>query len=784
MAGRSVRINVTIDEREFNKKLNLLIDQMVSSVRRASAEATSQAASNVELIVNQGAKKAKDDFTSILDLKNIAETAAKFSVYYLYYRTFGAIEQGVSEIIDYTLTMQTAAHQMEFIVGEAADEFLRAVEDFAIATPLVTQEVLNLAIQMKAFGFETQEVIPYLRLFGDAAAAVTGGGERMNAVLDRIAWAMAQIKQSAVLNAQDMRQLAQAGIPAWEYLAEYLNTDVATAMEMVRQRAVTSEEALKALAQGMERDFAGAMERSMKSVRGQWSVFWDSIKSIATDALIPIADFIAESILAPINEAVDKRRLIVREGAPGAVEYEQDIVDRFVREVTSALAQAYGMPEKKARVKFVEEVIRDLGYEFVRSVFGSRSIKAPSGESIYTGTDERFVEYFMKKLSPEDFYKGLKDYLAELEARRAELSRRLGEDFKTVDEWETKYKHQWQGNLFWRLQASAAKRRIEEYQRLGDVITRLRDVLEEFNEVFSNNVREQARWFAKFESKLKDVEVYGSWPVGMTAGKPVSMFKEALKSVFDFDRFEGIIADYHDMMARVREERIRDALSVLRETPVTQKDIWISRLEEQGVPGWDYVEKWDEAARRMKSVINEGLQSRWAFMVPETIRQQGDMAVRAWAAQWVEDFYTGLHPEAIDIDAAVQELTRRYQGEENLRRVADEIQKRAPWLPRHFITGELERKYGIELTDEFEEALRERDPVAVMTLIIQQGVEEHKEDIEKAGVTWFSIFFNALDKLSPPLLDGLIRKVAESLSQEVNLTGEVDAFQGIGGYAE
>jgi tape measure domain-containing protein len=170
----------------------------------------------------------------------------------------------------------------------AAEKHLKELKDFALATPFEFEDLTAASKKMQALGFSAREVLPTLRIIGDAASGLGMGAEGIN----RITLALGQMKAKGVVSAEEMRQLAEAGIPAWQILAKTLNTDVAGAMKLVEKRAVDSATAVPALLAGMNSKFGGMMQAQSETMLGQWSNFKDkmtfTLAEIGT-ALMPVA---------------------------------------------------------------------------------------------------------------------------------------------------------------------------------------------------------------------------------------------------------------------------------------------------------------------------------------------------------------------------------------------------------------------------------------------------------------------------------------------------------------
>lgn len=162
--------------------------------------------------------------------------------------------------------------------GEKAKEFLGQLEDFASATPFELPGIMDASRKLLAFGWQAESVIPTMTAIGDAVAAI-GGGEQSIASITR---ALGQMKTKGVVGAQEMTvQLAEAGIPAWRFLAEYIGTSQQEAMRLVERRAISAGVGISAILKGMAQEFGGAMETQSKSLIGLWSTLRDEVRTLS-----------------------------------------------------------------------------------------------------------------------------------------------------------------------------------------------------------------------------------------------------------------------------------------------------------------------------------------------------------------------------------------------------------------------------------------------------------------------------------------------------------------------
>lgn len=158
--------------------------------------------------------------------------------------------------------------------AEAARDMLDELASFAAHTPFELSGLTTATQQLLAYGFTAEEIIPMLTAVGDATAALGTGQQGIEAVTR----ALGQMQTRGKVTAEEMLQLTEAGIPAWEYLARAIGTDTAGAMEAVSDGAVDAQTGIDALTRGMEEDFGGMMERQSTTVAGLMSNLADAIE--------------------------------------------------------------------------------------------------------------------------------------------------------------------------------------------------------------------------------------------------------------------------------------------------------------------------------------------------------------------------------------------------------------------------------------------------------------------------------------------------------------------------
>lgn len=184
--------------------------------------------------------------------------------------------------------LQNVQVAMTNMLGSAqkATTFVKELQNFAAHTPFEFNDVTKASQKFLAFGFTAEQIIPTLTAVGDAAAGVGAGQDGVN----RLTIALGQIAAKGKLASQEMMQITELGIPAWQLLADKLGTDVATAQDMVTKRMVDSQMALEALVSGMESRYGGMMEQQSSTILGTWSNLMDGLGQVASQTGLAIAE--------------------------------------------------------------------------------------------------------------------------------------------------------------------------------------------------------------------------------------------------------------------------------------------------------------------------------------------------------------------------------------------------------------------------------------------------------------------------------------------------------------
>lgn len=167
---------------------------------------------------------------------------------------------------------------LERILGsaEAAQKKIRSLRDFASRTPFTFDQLLKYEKRLLAMGFAAENTETLLESLGNAASGLGIGTYG----LDSLIKAISDIQAKGVLQTQEMRQLAEAGIPGWEMLAKSIGKSIPEAMKLVERRAISSGQAITAILDGINERFSGMMDKQSKTLSGVWTNILGEFNSI------------------------------------------------------------------------------------------------------------------------------------------------------------------------------------------------------------------------------------------------------------------------------------------------------------------------------------------------------------------------------------------------------------------------------------------------------------------------------------------------------------------------
>jgi len=215
-----------------------------------------------------------------------------------------SLRSAITEGIKFNGIIEQATIAFTTLTGSAAqaNSMVQQLYNFAAYTPFQFPDLLANSKKLMAFGFNIKQIIPMLTGIGNAAAGLGLTGQEG---IGRIIIAIGQMHTKARVMTQEMNQLTESGIPAWEILAKSMGNSTQEVMDLVYKGIVPADLAIEALINGMNERFPGMMEKQQKSMWGLFSTFKDYARSALGTATKPLYDWFKE--LLPVATDFAKR---------------------------------------------------------------------------------------------------------------------------------------------------------------------------------------------------------------------------------------------------------------------------------------------------------------------------------------------------------------------------------------------------------------------------------------------------------------------------------------------
>src|SRR5215216_2122361 len=182
--------------------------------------------------------------------------------------------------------LETAQIGFTQLLGSAkrARSFLGDLKDFAARTPFELPGLVDAARSLIGAGTAAKDVIPILTSLGDASGALGLDQERFG----RVMLAVTQIMNRGKVQAEELNQITEAGIPVWSLLAKATGKPVPELQKLMQSGKLLSKDVLPALFDQMHQDYGGGMAKQAKSLNGLWSTFKDTVSLTLANALQPL----------------------------------------------------------------------------------------------------------------------------------------------------------------------------------------------------------------------------------------------------------------------------------------------------------------------------------------------------------------------------------------------------------------------------------------------------------------------------------------------------------------
>nr|DAJ02349.1 MAG TPA: tail tape measure [Caudoviricetes sp.] len=182
--------------------------------------------------------------------QSVEDVASSIASIAIVAKAFDILRDSIGRAIDRIDTIDTATKSLTVLTGSAGiakqvmDDLAAAIE----GTPIALNDVAMGAKKMVAAGMEGTKVKGVFQAIADAAYGVGNGAES----IDQITSAISGMQSAGVVYADDINRLVDAGIPAWQILANASQKSVTDMKEAVSDGTLEAGKAIETLRKGIE----------------------------------------------------------------------------------------------------------------------------------------------------------------------------------------------------------------------------------------------------------------------------------------------------------------------------------------------------------------------------------------------------------------------------------------------------------------------------------------------------------------------------------------------------
>ena len=206
---------------------------------------------------------------------------------------------GTKAVFDYSKSLDNAKINWEVLMGSAEEgqKMLQRIQQFAKDTPFDFDSTQKFAQQLKIAGLNGDQLFKTMQVIGDAAQ---GNVEKA----EGIATAYQQMSAKGKIQTEEMNQLLERGIPAWDMLAKATGKTKAELMDMASKGKLMADEYLPKLVEQMDATFGGGMQKQAQTFNGQLSQLEDNLLMLGSRGVAPLRQALT-GLMKDINDVFD-----------------------------------------------------------------------------------------------------------------------------------------------------------------------------------------------------------------------------------------------------------------------------------------------------------------------------------------------------------------------------------------------------------------------------------------------------------------------------------------------
>lgn len=206
--------------------------------------------------------------------------------------------------LSYNAAFQSATTSFTTLLGSSdkAKQLMDDLREVSNGTPLRFTEVLDASKRMLGMGVSADRTVKVLKGLNAAILATGGGSEQF----DRASLALGQMGAKGKASAEELMQLAEAGVPVNKILQRELGLTAGEVAE-IGKSGIASGKVLDAIARGWQREFGQAAKNARNDWNNQTAQIvkdWEQFQRVITEPLfIRLNTDVMPAVMRTIREA-------------------------------------------------------------------------------------------------------------------------------------------------------------------------------------------------------------------------------------------------------------------------------------------------------------------------------------------------------------------------------------------------------------------------------------------------------------------------------------------------
>lgn len=343
----NLRANLNLNLSNFTTGLNSASSQLSSFAKRFNTSIASS---------------TKDTRRFGLEFKDVGRIVQGITISRAFYGTLQTIQSATNAVWEFSKQLESAnvAYKALFNDTALATEFVNVLKDFAAVTPFSFTEAEKAARRLLAYGVEYKNVMFVMQGVLSAASA-QGNADS----IEPISRALGQIYTRGKLVEQEMRQLAEAGIPAYQILREELQL-TSDQIANIGAQSIPASVAINALVTGINKRYGNIVGDMARTTDGLINKIKDNALLLSSGVLEPVIERIRVG-LRSVGDTLDDLRESFNMGGVGSV--FENLIPPELQSTFRAFAANLMNFGRVMKVVFsdVVDVLRMLGVAFMQA---------------------------------------------------------------------------------------------------------------------------------------------------------------------------------------------------------------------------------------------------------------------------------------------------------------------------------------------------------------------------------------------------------------------------------